>query len=227
MPAPFWDKEEFRYKGNELDDNGLSRWNATYLDEKLDASFAWNVCFIERYRLPGIVAIKAQPHRRVDRKLPPHSNREKITVTGYTPADVEITVTMWTPDQWRVFQSVRDAIWQPPTKSSDDDKAFNIDSVQLSWLNINRIKIVSMSTLMEGSERGVKVAFIKALEYVDVPAVPEKTPNKRTKATNVNAAKPIKDALANIQDKSKGHQPNPKPTQNATEVGTPTFKSAS
>jgi hypothetical protein len=221
MGLPFWDKDEV---GRRSQNAVTTFWNQDFPDPREPAG-AWDRLLINDFLCPGVATVEAEPHRRVDRKLPKQSNHEKVTVTGYTPSDITITIKVWTAEQFRILQEhFLDRIWAGPSKGTNP--AVTVVHHQLALVKCNPMMLItSISTLRDGPEQGTKVLAIKGIEYVDVPVV------KAAKVKGARATAPARPTVKEAQalqslpedQRTASDKPSTRKTQEITDPTAQSF----
>lgn len=71
---------------------------------------------IGSYMTPGLAEVKCDKRRDVDKKKIKGADGARLTLAGLQPADVEIRITIWTPEQLRQLEILRAIIFPGPQK---------------------------------------------------------------------------------------------------------------
>lgn len=66
-----------------------------------DSPDLWDTVFLDGAALPGIARVSASHGRKLDVKSAPGMNGARIVDKGYEPAKVEITLKLWTDEQFQ------------------------------------------------------------------------------------------------------------------------------
>jgi hypothetical protein len=167
---------------------GLPFWgNAAHVGSNF-AEDPWDVVFIGGDPLPGICEVKGIAQLEVDKKKAKGTNGSTITVSGYQPGPFEVSVTVWTSDQWDFLQAWIDKFWIEqqavrPSKTTVPPVAFDIDHPGCALLGIRTCVIEGISMPEAGSSEGTKVVRIK---LYDGRVNEKKTVTKTAKGSRVN-----------------------------------------
>jgi hypothetical protein len=82
-----------------------------------DEAGSWDAVWLKGIRLPGIAEVDGRGFsRRVDKKRSAGRNGATVTHMGLEPADIDITLTLWTPQHLTELQEVLKSI--RPAKAS-------------------------------------------------------------------------------------------------------------
>ncbi len=114
-------------------------------------------------RTPGICDVSVRRGRDIDRKKSAGSDGERLTFKGINNADVEIAITIWTPEQLDVLRALW-AVLQPPA-GKGVPAAFDVRHPQFELNNIKSLCFIDSMGLTEGRASKVKVFTIRAVEY--------------------------------------------------------------
>lgn len=77
------------------------------------------------YYFPGTVDVHVVRERKIDKKAAQNRAGATLTNKGVTPAEIEITITLWTEGQVNVMNKILDEIDPRPTKK-DPFQAYNV-----------------------------------------------------------------------------------------------------
>lgn len=167
---------------------GLPFWgNAAHVGSNFSDD-PWDVVFIGGDPLPGICEVKGIAQLEVDKKKAKGANGSTITVSGYQPGPFEVSVTVWTSDQWDFLQAWIDKFWieqqaARPLKTKIPPVAFDIDHPGCALLGIRTCVIEGISMPEAGSAEGTKTVKIK---LYDGRVNEKKTVTKTAKGSRVN-----------------------------------------
>lgn len=114
-------------------------------------------------RFPGICDVQVKRGRDLDRKKSAGSDGQRLTFKGISNADVDISVTIWTPEQLEVMRQLWNVIQPPVGKGSP--AAFDCEHPQLGFNQVKSLCFVDSVGLIDGSTPRTKVFNIKAVEY--------------------------------------------------------------
>ncbi len=120
---------------------------------------------------PGLCTVSVRRGRKVDRKKSSGSDGETLTFTGISNADIEISITIWTPEQLDILIDLWKVIQPPPGKGVP--QAFDIKHPQFLINQVKSCVFVDSIGLENGSVSKTKTFVIKAVEYL--PASKRKT----------------------------------------------------
>ena len=81
----------------------------------------WDRCTLGQHQLPGLVhvSISKPAERKIDIKSPDGKAKAKATAKGWEPAEVTITLLLWTPPHLREWRAVRADLRDP----NDDEES--------------------------------------------------------------------------------------------------------
>lgn len=152
---PFWDIP-VGYEGD------------VYLDNP------WDTITIGGRQMPGkCVSCKCKPSRKMDTKDEPGTNSRNPTFHGYKGSPVNITIAVWTPEQWEILQKEMKILWPPGAKQNP--QALDIYHPTTALYSIRSILIIDVDEPKdEPSIRGAKSINISALEFLPVKASAQK-----------------------------------------------------
>jgi hypothetical protein len=138
----------------------------------------WDLAVLNGIKVPGITQVKCTGKKKID--IPKATGRDggPTTDRGHIAATIEITNTVWTPSQWRLWQQVEKAIWRPPgspvvrpegaVKGATEIKAITISHPSCSPppRNVSAILIESFESSEWSPQKGM-VTRIKAVQYIE------------------------------------------------------------
>ncbi len=170
LPSQFWGTPVFRatqdgymlkagelycpgYVGNTFSDNAWDYVEISYL-ETLGVSG----------KTPGLCTVSVRRGRKIDRKNKPGTDGETVTFTGLSNADIEIAITIWTPEQLDVLTKMWQ-ILQPPA-GKKNPAAWDISHPQFGINNIKSMMFVDSIGLENGSEKKTKTFTIKGIQWL-------------------------------------------------------------
>jgi hypothetical protein len=81
------------------------------------SSNPWDSVVIAGTQTPGIAEINVSTQRAVDKKKPAGSDGARTTIHGREPADIEIRLIIWTPQQLRALLALWPTLLTPPYKT--------------------------------------------------------------------------------------------------------------
>jgi hypothetical protein len=99
--APFWDEVEQYLSENDI--YGGENLESS-CQGKLYAEDAWDLCKLDGISIPGKSTVAVSRKERFDIQKKGGKDGATLVRKGLEVADITITVTLWLPLQWRVFQ---------------------------------------------------------------------------------------------------------------------------
>lgn len=123
---------------------------------------------------PGVCEVNIRRGRKLDRKKSAGSDGQRLTFTGIENADVEIAITIWTPEQLQVLNAAW-AVLQPPS-GKGTPAAWDVKHPQFDVNGIKSICFVDSMGLADGKWSRSKTFVIKAVEYLPPTGKTTKTP---------------------------------------------------
>lgn len=216
---------------------GAPFWGGASAEGPTFAEDPWDIVFIGGDPLPGLCEVKAMAALEVDKKKTKGSNGVTITIQGLQPQPFEVTVRVWTQDQWDFLQAWIDKFWNEPvnapppftkkkvktgtdangapqfrevrTPTRKPQVKLEISHPSLSAIGITTCVLLGVPTLDDGSEVGVKICRIRFFDG--------RLSDKK------NATKTAKGAIAvtvheDVRNTSKASTPA-KPSTDRTNLG--------
>lgn len=145
--VPYWDTPpEALYPS---DPNGFDPWDTIYFAGK---------------RFPGIARVRTKKSRRVDVKEPRGQDGATMTSTGYKPAEIDITLSIWTQDQLSQLQKQMQIIL-PAAGAKGTITAVTVYYPALAVLGIGSIFIFDVDALEPSSPKGMWSMKIHCREW--------------------------------------------------------------
>lgn len=134
----------------------------------------WLVCYLDDNQLPGIVKVDCSGQKRkIDVKDPPNQGNAKITIKGFSPSDVKITITIWTPDHLEQWQDIKAKIRTNDAKNTSKTvSAVNIRNPISEEAGVNAIIIENISGIDFDEKKGTGTIVISAKEFAKPVSVP-------------------------------------------------------
>lgn len=80
----------------------------------------WDTIYLAGNQLPGLISVKCEQQLQIDQQKGPKHDGAVLILHGYLPGPIEISVTLWTLDQWAAWNRLVPTFWRRPEKSSDD-----------------------------------------------------------------------------------------------------------
>lgn len=198
-PAPdtsaiaFWDPAPDATVGDGSGD-GIFR-PLFYGEGPLYSANPWDLVILGGEKLPGICSIKCEPQLQIDQQKGPKHDGAILTLHGTLPSPVEISVTIWTAEQWAKFVTLIPLWWRKPLKDASGKKALGgrekkdatlmqaasfIYHPGLTPFGITQVIVKGVSLPEPASAPQSKVVRIKCIEYS--PPSKKSAPSKVKKA---------------------------------------------
>ena len=169
MPQPFWE------------DDSAPSW-VVFNTPGLGSQ--WDTAYLAGKQLPGVVAVKGKTSRKIDIKNSPGSDGATITALGYEPAEIDITLRMWTPAQYIAWQAmlpdIQPKMGKPPASPLDlahpgansyGIKAVIIKNVSIPDIDDKQIATVTISCIQWLTAKKVGTQTAKTSKGPDTPLV--------------------------------------------------------
>lgn len=195
LPSIFWGSPVLK------DDKGV-KFCPGFLGEAFSKNI-WDYVTIEfpnsgvPNKTPGICNVSVRRGRKVDRKKSSGTDGETITFTGINNAEIEIAVTIWTPEQLDILVDLW-KILQPPS-GKGDPQAFDVKHPQFEVNGIKSAVFIDSVGLEQGPVAKSKTFVIKAVEWL---------PPSKKKATQTPSRA---QARGSKLDKPENSQPGKNP----------------
>jgi hypothetical protein len=155
MPIPFWDLVEAGYEEN-----------------KARHENPWDILFLNGTRVPGKSMVKVNPKHVIDCKKSTSQDGGPTITRGHEAARVDITITVWTPEQWKWLQVLMDSLWRKPgqpLRVKGETKAIMISHPKCAMWGVTSVLIESPSGPDDGPEKGSMVVSLKCIQYIAPP----------------------------------------------------------
>jgi len=137
----------------------------------------WDRCKLGPHQLPGLahVEISKPAERKIDVKSPDGKAKAKLTVKGWEPAEVQITLLLWTPPQLREWRIIRAELRDPNDEKESDPQEIVHPVTELE--GIRAIMVKRPGAIEDGRIPGTKTVTILGIEWDAEPKdVGTKTP---------------------------------------------------
>lgn len=145
-------------------------------------------------KTPGVCEVQCRRERSVDKKKPAGNNGARITIHGMQPAEVDIKLLIWTPDQLRWLNEIWRVVF-PNGKGNPE--AFDVDHPVLRQHDVKSLVFIGGGGPDAGPIAKTRIFTMKAIEYV---------PQQKKKATKTV-----------VQSKGSVFDPKPLPTPGSAE----------
>jgi hypothetical protein len=189
MPAPFWDNFTDGYEGPPYPQDRRAQ------------------CQLAGYALPGRAAVDGSAKKRLQVMKANGADGGALVERGYTPGELDIDLTMWTPEQWDTWQRILPVVFRKPNKLDLKDhkeqktgaKQSDLETTKTSsvsivnWkaqsLNIATVIVTQVGLPKENADGSVTVT-IKCTEYVPPKKGAKAKPRKVVGANNDDIKQP-------------------------------------
>lgn len=147
MPIPFWI-------------SGVSVGNGIDcllpdIAQGLPDSMIWQVVFMAGKRVPGLAQVKFKRGHRVDKRTASGMAGQSMVALGYNPSEINIKITLWTPQQWIDFQTVTVPSVQPhPGKANALPKSVEVRHPSLGVWGAKQFFVLNVEGPVKGSVNG-------------------------------------------------------------------------
>jgi len=125
---------------------------------------AWDVIYLGSQQLPGIVEVSVRKLRDIDKKKAAGQNGATLTLHGFDPAEGDIKVTIWTPQQFIDLQTMLRAILIPSGKSQPDP--LDVTHPKFQTAGVTSVVPVGIDSIDKGSVQGTMTLTLKVVEYI-------------------------------------------------------------
>lgn len=139
-------------------------WQPDGAEGVLYAPNPYDVVKIDKELIPGRCEVSAKAQRKKDTKSGAGTDGGTTTTTGYQPTEVSLSVSIWTPEQWAVWQPMMARLW--PRVGKGQPQVHTIYHPDLAILGISQVVVLSLSTPENGSVKGERVFKLNLIEYV-------------------------------------------------------------
>jgi hypothetical protein len=167
-PVPFWDPFLEGYEGPVFLDPG----------KEPDAC-----CWIGGYQLPGKAEITGSATQRIDVQKGNGRDGGVLIERGYVPGELDIDLTIWTPDQWVEWLRLLKIIFRPAgkldvqdhkKKGAADEKQIEVtqksartfSQPRAQMIGINSVLIKQVALPRPAPDGGGRVITIKCVQYL-------------------------------------------------------------
>lgn len=126
----------------------------------------WSGGTISGVDLPGLVQVKVSRANTWDRKIAKGAHGETQTFNGRKAADIDITIRVWTQEQWDSLQSEIIPMLEPQT-GKETPKPLDLVHPGAAARNVKAILIDSVAG-PDPKDSGIYEMAIRAFEYAPV-----------------------------------------------------------
>ncbi len=165
-------------------------WDPGAPVESFASPSAWDVLVIGNETLPGVAIVTGGRRQKLDRKDSPGTDSSTITQLGREPAQIEVRLVMWTPEQ--LAQWVRIAKVLHPPFGKGMGKPYDVYHPGLAALSIWSLILVDIGVTAPGGQPGVYESRLRFIEFAPPAQVGTKTPLSSGHDTKVGQGKPQK-----------------------------------
>lgn len=158
MGAPFWDLSPGT--GEDFSDFAPGAEGPLY------ASNPWDLVKLQGLRLPGICDLQIPDFdRRVQNKKANGADGSTPTMRGLDDAKIEITVKVWTKDQFDLMNRILPVIFPLPGANPTKLNAMDVAHPNTTALQIKSLVIRGITGWLPGPERSSKIIRLKCEQY--------------------------------------------------------------
>jgi len=129
---------------------------------------------------PGVADVQIESYRDVDKKKAAGGDGARVTIHGLEPADVTVSIVIWTPEQLRVLQNIWTILFPKAQKGSPP--AYDIQHPRLKFHGVKSLQFVRGSGPHPGPIARSRVFTMRAIEFL-------KPSQKKTSKTEVASIK--------------------------------------
>jgi hypothetical protein len=176
MPSslPFWDPGAAQQSGQTTQGGAVTSAKTTYpailtaipdlSSQQLDDAISpWEVVYFGKIRAPGIARVDGGRRRIVDPRMIPGSSGQIPTVMAFMPAEFQITLTMWTNQQWSAWQNLVLLLYPKPQPSQiAAQTTFNLTAVDVQHPAFAALSVTSVYVVDVRAPRQVAPQVLEA-----------------------------------------------------------------
>lgn len=155
----------------------------------------WFQPFINGMKIPGVSNVEVSRSHSLNVKASAGKHFATVTDQGYKPSDVIITTTLWTPQQWEIYQLNILAIVEPDPGAKYALPTVTIDHPGTAARGITSITIETI-TGPKDKGKGIREFQWKCLQF-------QKSDSKATNTPKAAGIAPFANALT-----GKGQKPS-------------------
>lgn len=157
------------------------------LDPSEENFSPWDTISFGGQPFPGMARVKSKKSKRVDVKLSKGQSGATYTFVGWKPAEVEVTLTVWTQDQLNQLQNLLPTILPKPGTLGTNTPV-DIYYPSLALIGIRSVLIFDVEALEPGNPKGSWSMKVKAQEWYPPPKKDETSTAKGSGTYTGNAA---------------------------------------
>lgn len=166
-----------------------------YDEPFLNVEDLWFQPFINGMKIPGVSNVEISRSHSLNVKASAGKHFATVTDQGYKPSDVVITTTLWTPQQWEIYQLNILAIVEPDPGAKYALPTVTIDHPGTAARGITSITIETI-TGPKDKGKGIREFQWKCLQF-------QKSDSKATNTPKAAGIAPFANALT-----GKGQKPS-------------------
>lgn len=146
--VPFWAPQDGQY-------------NRKAVDESL-----WSKVKVAGIMLPGICVLTGEMGNKVDTVPVPGSDGDTMTHLGYDPAQVEVTIQLWTKDQLALYiKLVKEHLRPRQLGASKEPRPVTVEHPALEIFSIRALYLMRITLPSPSGEPGVFESKLTFTEY--------------------------------------------------------------
>ena len=135
------------------------------IDPRTAGFSPWDTVSISGQIFPGMARVRAKRSKRYDVKMSKGPSGAAFTFVGWKPADVEISISIWTQSQLNTLQSLLPIVLTKPGTLQSQD-GLDVYHPSLSLIGIRSVIVFDVEPLEPGSPTGT-------LDYeTEMPGIP-------------------------------------------------------
>lgn len=167
----------------------------------------WDQVQLAGIILPGLARLSGDLEHRVDRRRIPGQDGERITHLGCKPAEIEITLRMWTEEHLNAFSSLAPVLRPQPKAAAPDPVDIVHPATHL--YGIKAIQVLRISLPVPVGDGDVYEVKIRGVEFVPLRKGAKskvKTPTSSTDIATIpnEAARTARESQAKPSQTSSG-----------------------
>jgi hypothetical protein len=149
-------------------------------------------------KTPGVVEVSATFALASNKSKPSGEHGARVTVTGRDPQEIDVTLYLWTPEQWVKWQALADRVCGSDKRTAT---AFDVYHPGLASLNIRSAIVLSRSIPQRGRVAGERSIRLRLVEHFPVPPAARR-------GTASGAAPATTTALASVNEALQSQEPS-------------------
>lgn len=124
---------------------------------------SWDKVVLAGTEAPGLATVTGKKCHRLDKKEAAGQDGAVQTHLGYQPAEVDITIRLWTYAQWVAWQELVPSIQPKPGKATP--KPIEVYHPALAAMSIHTLYVAEIGLPRDVQPRGTKEIVIRCQEW--------------------------------------------------------------